>query len=72
MTDAKPPFVEDVGVDHGGFDIFMAEQFLNCADVVAVLEQVGRKTMAESVTAHVFVDLGAATALGSRHLLPFL
>jgi len=29
--------LEDVGVDHGGFDILVAEQFLDGADVVATL-----------------------------------
>ena len=30
--------IENVGVDHGGFDIAVTEEFLNGADVVAVLE----------------------------------
>ena len=30
--------VEDVGVDHGGCDVFVAEEFLDGADVVAVFE----------------------------------
>ena len=30
-----------MGVDHGGFDIFMSKEFLNGADVVVVLEEVG-------------------------------
>ena len=30
--------LEDVGVDHGGFDVFVAEEFLDGADVVAVLQ----------------------------------
>jgi hypothetical protein len=29
--------IEDVGVDHGGFDVFMTEQFLDSADVIAIL-----------------------------------
>ena len=33
--------VEDVDVDHGGFDFFVAEEFLDGADVVAALEEVG-------------------------------
>jgi hypothetical protein len=28
-----------VGLDHGGFDIFVTEDFLNGADVVAVLQK---------------------------------
>jgi hypothetical protein len=34
--DAAPTLVEDVGVDHGGADISMAEQFLNGATTIAV------------------------------------
>ena len=33
--------VKDVGVDHGGLDVLVAEQLLDGADVVAALEQVG-------------------------------
>ena len=32
--------MKDVCVDHGGFDIFMAEKFLDGADIVSVLKQV--------------------------------
>jgi hypothetical protein len=35
-----------VGVDHGGFDVFVSEQFLDSADVVTVLEQVGGEGLA--------------------------
>lgn len=40
-ADAFTTPVEDVGVDHGRGDVFMAEQFLNGADVVAVFEEMG-------------------------------
>jgi len=45
-----------VGVDHGGFDVFVAEQFLHGANVVAILEQVGGETVAEGVRGDAFVD----------------
>ena len=35
-ANAHRPLVEDMGVDHGGADIFVAKQFLNGADIVAV------------------------------------
>ena len=38
----------------------MPEQFLNCANVVALLEQVGRKGMPKGVTAGSFLYLGSA------------
>ncbi|ERN41591.1 hypothetical protein KR51_00018100 [Rubidibacter lacunae KORDI 51-2] len=43
---AHSPSVEDVGVNHRGFDIFVTEEFLDRADVVAGLQQVGGKAVA--------------------------
>ena len=48
-TDRQAAAVEDVGIDHRRFDIFVAEQFLHCSDVVAGFKQVGRKGMPERV-----------------------
>ena len=36
-----------MGVNHGGLDIFMAQQLLHGANVVAIFEQVGGKAMAK-------------------------
>lgn len=44
-----------VGVDLGGRDVGMAEQFLNAAQVLARFEQVGGEGMAE----HVRIDMDA-------------
>ena len=33
--------LEHVGIDHRGLDVLVAEQFLDRADVVAVLEEMG-------------------------------
>ena len=54
-SDGEAAALEDMGVDHGGFDIFVAEQFLNGADVVAVLEQMGGKRVAEGMTTDGFI-----------------
>ncbi len=37
--------LEYVCIDHGGTDIFMAEQLLHSTNIVAVLQQVGGKAM---------------------------
>jgi hypothetical protein len=37
--------VEDMGVDHSGGDILVAEQLLNGANIVAVLQQMCGKTV---------------------------
>ena len=39
--DAEAASVEDVEVEGGGLDVFVAEEFLDGADVVAVFEEVG-------------------------------
>ena len=46
--------IENVSVDHGGFDIFVAKKFLNSADIVPVLEKVRCKGMATDI----FGDVG--------------
>ena len=49
--DAEGAAVEDVGVDHGGGDVAVAEELLDGADVVAGLEQVGGEGVAQGVAA---------------------
>jgi hypothetical protein len=39
-ADGETAPVEDVSINHGGFDILVAEEFLDGADVVAIFEQV--------------------------------
>ena len=48
--------VEDVGVDHGGFDVFVPEEFLDSAYVVAALEEVGGEAVPEGVGGDGFLD----------------
>ena len=43
---------------HGGFDVFVSEEFLYGADVVAVLEEVGGEGVAEGVGGYRFVYFG--------------
>ena len=47
-----------MGVDHGGFDVFVSEEFLDGADVVAVLEEVGGEGVAEGVGCDMLLDAG--------------
>ena len=51
-ADGQSAALEDMSIDHGGFDIFMPKQFLHGADtcpepqvrgIVAILEEVGDK-----------------------------
>jgi hypothetical protein len=50
--------VQDVGVDHGGGNIFVSKEFLYGADAVACFEQVRGKGVAEGVAGGVFYDTG--------------
>ena len=49
-----------MGVDHGGANIGVAEEFLDGADVVAIFEQVCCKRMAEGVGGSTFINAGEA------------
>ncbi len=48
-----------MGVDHGGVDVAVAEQFLDGAYVVAVFEEVGGEGMPERMAAGGFADSGS-------------
>ena len=52
--------VEDVGVNHGGADVAVAEELLDRADVVAGLEQVRGEAVAEGVAGGSFCALNEA------------
>ena len=41
--------VDDVGVDHGGFEIAVAEKFLDRGDVAAVGQEVGGEAVPQGV-----------------------
>ena len=48
-ADAEAGFVEDVGVDLGGVEVGVAEEFLDGAEIVVVFGEVGREAVAEGV-----------------------
>ena len=56
--DRQSAALEDVGVDHGGADILVAEQFLNGADIVPVLEKMRGEGMAKGVAGDALFDFG--------------
>ena len=58
--DAGGAAVEDVGVDHGGADIAVAEQLLHGANIGPVLEQVSGEGVAEGVAAGPLGEAGLA------------
>lgn len=48
----------DVGVDHGGGDVGVAEQFLDGAEILTGFEEVGGEAMSEGMAGNFFGDLG--------------
>ena len=62
-ANTQPAPVDDVRVDHRRAQVRVAEQILDRADVVAVLEEVGRERMAQRVTAHFLRDACAAAEM---------
>ena len=54
--DGEAATLKNVSVDHGGFDILVAEEFLDSANVVTGLEEMGGETVAKGVRGDVFVD----------------
>ena len=62
-ANAQWPLVEDVGIDHGGADIFVAEEFLDGANVVAVFEEMGGERVAEGVATGLFINTGQLDGL---------
>ena len=56
-ADAEWAAVQHVGVDHGGSDVAVAQQFLNGADVMPPFQQMGGKGMAQAVGCGWLADL---------------
>jgi hypothetical protein len=46
-----------MGVNHGGANIRMTQQFLYCPDIIAFLKQMGCKAVPESMGGDAFADL---------------
>ena len=49
--------LQDVSVDHGRLDILVPEQFLDGANVVSTLQEMGRKGVTKRMRSYVLVDL---------------
>ena len=67
-SDAAAATVQDVAIDHGRGEIRVAEEFLNRAGVVAVLEEMGRERVSKSVGACRFRNSGREHGLPYRTL----
>ena len=67
-THGEAALFEDVGVNHGCFDILVAEQLLNRADIVAILQEMGGEAMAEGVAGDAFGEACGAGGAFDRFL----
>ncbi len=54
-ADGEAAAIENVRVNHGGFHIFMPQQFLNRPNIIAGLKQSRCKTMAKSMASDRFL-----------------
>ncbi len=59
--DSQGASVQDMGVDHRGLDVPVAEEFLDDADVGAIFEEVGGEGVAQDVAGDASGDAGSAT-----------
>jgi hypothetical protein len=65
-TDGEAAAVEDVGIDHRCSDVFVTEEFLHEADVVAAFEQVDGKGVAQGLWCDTLGDPRRASGLSDR------
>ena len=63
-SDGEAAAMEHMGVDHRCFEVLVAEQILDGADVVSILEEVGGEAMAERVARDPLPDPGLAGSGG--------
>ena len=61
---------EDVGVDHSGFDAFVAQEFLNSPNIIAVFQEVCSEGVPESMATDRFVDPGSSDRISDCFLKP--
>ena len=52
----QPASIQHMCIHHGGFHIFVPEEFLHRSDVIALLQQMGGKTVSEGVATDAFVE----------------
>ena len=57
-ADAVAAAFQDMGVDHGGLNVFMSQQFLHSTDIVAIFQQMGGKAVTQSMGAAGFGNSG--------------
>ena len=67
-VDGQAAALDDVGVDHGGGDIFVAQQFLDGPNIITGFKEVGGKRVTQGVAANPFGDAGGKGSGPDRFL----
>ncbi len=57
-VDGQTATLKDMGVDHGGTHVFVAEEFLNSSNIVTILQQMRGEAVAQGMTADPFGNPG--------------
>ena len=57
-----------MGVNHGGTDVFVAQEFLYRADIIAIRQQVGGKAVPQRMTANGLDDCRQIYGFSNRLL----
>ena len=59
--DGQAAAVEDMGIDHGGFDVLVPEQLLDCSNIIAGLEEMCGEGVTQGMGCDMLVDLCPAS-----------
>ena len=60
--------VQNMGINHRGFHVLMAEELLDCPNVVAPFQKIRRKGMAKGVAGGAFGESGFSDRASDRFL----
>ena len=71
-ADADPPAIQHMCIDHRRLHIFVAQQFLDRPDIIALLQQMRRKAVPQGVTTDAFGEPCRTTGLAHGPLQPTL
>ena len=66
--DSFPPFIKDMGIDHGGAHIHVSEQFLDSADIISSLQQMRCKAVPKGMATDGFFYSSQACSIFDRLL----
>ena len=57
-ANSSSAFVQNMGINHGGADIFVAQQFLHRSDIISICKQMGGEAVAKRMAGDGFIDPG--------------